>query len=75
MLIFFSLIPVNTVCRAYALHIAAKFTQKMWIQGLESMRSAAESVSLMTAVKMMSFGVPVGCEDPVLTRHFVNQHL
>jgi hypothetical protein len=23
----------------------------------------------MTAVKMMSFGVPLGCEDPVLTRH------
>ena len=34
------------------------------------MRSSADKVSLMTAVKMMSFGVPVGCEDPVLTRHF-----
>jgi hypothetical protein len=39
------------------------------VKGLERMRSSAEEVSLMTAVKMMSFGVPLGCEDPVLTRH------
>jgi hypothetical protein len=39
------------------------------LKGLERMRSSAAEVSLMTAVKMMSFGVPLGCEDPVLTRH------
>jgi hypothetical protein len=39
------------------------------VKGLERMRSSAAEVSLMTAVKMMSFGVPLGCEDPVLTRH------
>ena len=35
------------------------------------MRSCVDQVSLMTAIKMMSFGVPVGCADPVLTRHYI----